>query len=230
MQQTLYVAPGSAPCRSVLLLLRQLPELAQSIEIRSVDLSAGEHLTDEFLAINPQHTVPTFVVDEGPGPVSMWQSRAIMRCLCSVTPRGAGFYPLVPMYRAQVDRLLDWDVGTFYPAVSDVVYPEVFQGTEPTERAEKKLRDVLEYLEEVQLGDEAYLLGPGPTVADITIGIGSTMVELVGRDLSGYPRIDAWRQQLERLPGWAEVNEPFEAWKASVAERQEAEDAEDPAE
>ena len=54
----LYYSLQSAPCRSVLLTSAALdiPLIKKPIRLRNKD-----HLSPEFIALNPQHTVPTLV-------------------------------------------------------------------------------------------------------------------------------------------------------------------------
>ena len=56
----------SAPCRATLLTVRQL-EL--DVTLNHLDLLRGEHMTKEFIAMNPEHTVPT-IVD---GDFALWE-------------------------------------------------------------------------------------------------------------------------------------------------------------
>lgn len=53
-----YYMPESPPCRAVEL---AADKLGLKLNKKRLDLSKGEHLTEAFLKINPQHTVPTIV-------------------------------------------------------------------------------------------------------------------------------------------------------------------------
>ncbi|WP_323677962.1 glutathione S-transferase N-terminal domain-containing protein, partial [Halorubellus sp. PRR65] len=66
-----YYAPGSSPCRAVLLTAKAI---GVDLNLKLMDLMKGEHLSPEFLKINPQHTIPT-LVDNG---LALSESRAIM--------------------------------------------------------------------------------------------------------------------------------------------------------
>lgn len=49
MSYDLYVTPPSAPCRAVLMLLK---ELGIKVNIKDLDLWRGEHMTPEFLKVS----------------------------------------------------------------------------------------------------------------------------------------------------------------------------------
>lgn len=57
----LYYLPPSPPCRSILLLAKMLD---LKFELKIVNILEGEQLKPEFVAMNPQHCVPT-MNDEG---------------------------------------------------------------------------------------------------------------------------------------------------------------------
>lgn len=53
-----YYMQESPPCQTVDLVANQL---GIKLNKKRVDLAKGEHLTEEFRKINPQHTVPTII-------------------------------------------------------------------------------------------------------------------------------------------------------------------------
>jgi len=57
----LYYLPPSPPCRSILLLAKMLD---LDFELKIVNILEGEQLKPDFVAMNPQHCVPT-MNDEG---------------------------------------------------------------------------------------------------------------------------------------------------------------------
>lgn len=62
----------SAPCRSVLL---TASALGVKLNLKSVDLMKGEQKKPEFVAINPQHCVPTLV----DGDLKLWERLVVMK-------------------------------------------------------------------------------------------------------------------------------------------------------
>ncbi|KAG7161130.1 Glutathione S-transferase 3-like [Homarus americanus] len=67
MAVVLYYHPLSPPSRAVLLTAKALN---LSLTLKKVDVLAGEQLKPEFIAINPQHTIPTMV----DGNLKLWES------------------------------------------------------------------------------------------------------------------------------------------------------------
>lgn len=217
----LYVAAASAPCRAVLLHHRLLGEHAPALEVVPLDLSQGEHKQPEILRQNPLHTVPTLVTAWGP----LWESRAIMRFMESMCPEPVG-YPTGVYFRAVVDRLLDWDLGTLYRSVSSVVYPQVFQGVDPKPEDIDKMIDASRFLDQKQLGDgRAYLTGDTWTIADISCAMTLSLLRLADLELEDMPRVAAWQQRVALLDAAAAralgvdpVDAPFRGWVQSILE------------
>lgn len=76
-----------------------------------VDLFKKEQLTDEFLKINPQHTVP--VLDDNG--FILTESRAIGIYLVEkFFPEGHSLFPKDVKQRALINQYLQFDCGTLY--------------------------------------------------------------------------------------------------------------------
>ena len=97
----------SAPCRIVYMTAECLGLKYNS---KTVDLMAGEQMKPEYLAINPQHTVPTMV----DGSLVLNESRPIAGYLVNKYGKDDKLYPKDPVARAKVDQRLYFDMGTFY--------------------------------------------------------------------------------------------------------------------
>lgn len=211
----LHVSRGSAPCRAVLLALKILREDQElDVDVRDVDLRTGGHLKPEFLALNPLHTVPTL---ECVGRGGLRESRSIMRYLCELADVQS-LYPEDPWARAQVDAALDWDVGRFYPAIAQRVYPQVFGDQDPSPEAITKLDDVLVVLDDTLEDGRPWLTGDRPTLPDLSVACGLSMLELVSEDdaLHDLPKAATWRDRVHLLSAWAQVDAPFQAWRRAV--------------
>nr|XP_023020999.1 glutathione S-transferase 1-like [Leptinotarsa decemlineata] len=107
-----YYVPGSAPCRNVLLAAKAI---GVELNLKLTDLMKGDHLTPEFIKINPQHTIPT-LNDNG---FALWESRAIMTYLQEQYGKDDSLYPKDPKKRALVDQRLYFDIGTLYSRFAD---------------------------------------------------------------------------------------------------------------
>ncbi|TOF82151.1 hypothetical protein CGJ15_26245, partial [Vibrio parahaemolyticus] len=121
----LYYFPASPPCRSVMLTAKAVD---LKLTLKEVNMQAGEHLKPEFVAINPQHSIPTLV----DGNIKLWESRAICSYLATQYGKDDSLYPNNPKARCLVDARLYFDMGTLYQRWADYAYP-VFHGEKPEE-------------------------------------------------------------------------------------------------
>lgn len=79
-----------------------------------IDLYLKEQLQDDFIKINPRHTVPT-LDDDG---FILTESRAIAIYLAEKHyPDGHALYPKDVKQRARINQLLQFDFGTLYPRI-----------------------------------------------------------------------------------------------------------------
>ena len=62
--------------------------------------SLGQHLSQDFLKLNPHHTVPTYQDDK----ITLSESRAIMAYLVNrfASPENASLYPADPVKRGNI--------------------------------------------------------------------------------------------------------------------------------
>lgn len=196
----LYYAPLSAPCRSVMLAARHL---GIALELVELDLQAGEHLqNEEFLALNPQHTVPTLV----DGDFVLWESRAILQYLANAYSKNANLYPEEAGLRAQVDHQLYFDMGTLYTRFAAFGYPVLFQGAKPSMEALEKVQESLEWLEH-SLEGHFFAAGNRITIADFSLVATVSTVETTGLSLTKYPAIERWLNRCKtQMVGYAEAN------------------------
>lgn len=162
-----------------------------------------EQLKPEFVAINPQHTVPT-LVDEGK---AIWDSHAINAYLVTKYAQNDLLYPKEAYARAVVDQRLHFDNGVVFPRFAALVKP-IFHQNQPEWNTEavKDIEEALQFLE-IFLGDNAYLAGNKLTIADFSsVAIVTTILsfELFGD--GKFPKINAWIKRLQQLPYYQEAN------------------------
>jgi len=210
MTYDLYLMPASAPCRTVLMVAK---ELNIPLNLKELDLMKGEHMKPEFLAINPQHTIPTLHDPESG--LALWESRAIATFLVNKHAPGHDLYPADPAARALVDQRLHFDLGTLYPAIGKVVYAPLFWGKEVADEDVTALATKLTFLDGF-LANSKYVAGAKMTVADLSIHSSLHMCDVADNDLSPYPNIVAWRKVMAQLPYDTEINvgpvTGFKAW------------------
>ncbi|KAJ3648206.1 hypothetical protein Zmor_020026 [Zophobas morio] len=194
-----YYLPGSAPCRGVLLAAKAL---GVELNLKLTDLMKGEHLTPEFIKINPQHTVPT-LVDNG---FALWESRAIMTYLADQYAKNDSLYPKDPKKRAVVDQRLYFDLGTLYARFADYYYPVIFGGGEYDPAKLDKIKEALGFLDSFLQNDE-FVAGSQLTLADLSLLATVTSFEAVNFDLSAYKNVVDWLARVKAAaPGYEEAN------------------------
>ncbi|KAI1285678.1 Glutathione S-transferase 1, isoform C [Halotydeus destructor] len=207
-----YYKPACNPCRAVLMTARALNV---DMNLKEINLENGDQFKSDFVAINPQHCVPT-LHDTEKGLV-LWESRAICSYLVNKYSPGHALYPECPMKRAKVDQMLNFDIGSLYKALAEGVVAKLIPGKVVEEGKEQAFKDKLALLEGYLSGNK-YVAGDTLTIADLSIVAGIGFLKVVNYDLTAYPNIVAWRARLEQgLPFYKEVNdEPLVAFKAEM--------------
>ena len=103
----LYYMPPSPPCRAVVMTAKMV---GVELNLKMLNPMTGEQMKPEFLAINPQHNIPT-IADDG---FYLNESRAICTYLINQYAKDDTLYPKNPKVRALVDQRLYFDMGVFY--------------------------------------------------------------------------------------------------------------------
>ncbi|TRY66937.1 hypothetical protein TCAL_07652 [Tigriopus californicus] len=191
MPVELYGMSASAPCRIVAMTLEVLEV---PYEYKTIDLMAGDQMKPEYLKINPQHNIPTLV----DGDFAMNESRAIATYLANAYGKDSKLYPVDPKVRAVVDQRLYFDMGVFYKAIGDIIYPKMFEGKDPESGAKDKLKEVLGWVNDM-IKKSGYAAGTDSlTLADLAfIASFSTLVETGSFDVSGFAELNAWFEKVK---------------------------------
>ena len=183
---TLFMHPFSQHSRRVVALLEAegLPYKA-----RRIALEQGEHMTADYLAINPNHQVPTLI----DGDLKLHESTAILRYLCNRHALET-WYPADHAVRAEVDQWMDWGQSRMAPAVTDIVYHSMFADAQTRDRAAiergKARMAELAPMIETRLADRDWIAGTdAPTIADLVVASNISQLGLAGwRPASGHLR------------------------------------------
>ncbi|XP_067618340.1 glutathione S-transferase 1-1-like [Eurosta solidaginis] len=191
-----YYLPGSAPCRSVLLVAKQL---GIKLNKKLLNLQAGEHLTPEFIKINPQHTIPT-LVDNG---FALWESRAILVYLAEKYGKDDSLFPKDPKKQAVVNQRLYFDLGVLYKSFADYYYPQIFAKQPADPELYKKMEGAFDFLNTFLEGNK-YVAGDQLTVADLSILASVSTFDVAKFDITKYPNVARWYESCKKLPGWEE--------------------------
>jgi glutathione S-transferase len=214
----LYIDPVATTSRAVLAMCRHEQV---DVELRFVSLMKGEHHADTFARLNPNRMVPV-LVDDG---FVLTESSAILRYLAR--SRSSALYPAGLQEAARVDEMLAWFESNFYKDFGyQYVYPQLLphhaRGTGDATRAtvewgRKSSHRWLQVLDAHFLAHgQDYLTGRNLSIADFHGVSILSLGELVGCDLGGYPRVEAWNMRMKQLASWRAACEDFEGFVASV--------------
>ncbi|CAK9819443.1 Glutathione S-transferase 1 [Anthophora plagiata] len=195
----LYSQDISAPCRAVLIVANAI---GLKLEIREINLANKEHLSEEFIKINPQHTIPT-LDDDG---FILADSHAIICYLVDKYAKDDSLYPKELQKRALVNQFLHFDSSTLFAIAKSALKPILFlnKKTVPEEKM-KEWKESYEQLNKILEGKK-WLVGDSYTLADIScVTTVSSCTVLMNVD--EYPNVKAWLQRSEKeLPGYKEWN------------------------
>lgn len=199
MAPTLYYMEMSPPCRSVRLAAMAV---GLPLDLKLTDVMKGETRTLEFMAINPQHTIPTFV----DGDITLWESRAILQYIANQYGRKDAIYPKEPKLRAMVDRMLYFDFGTLYSAFGNFAFPVIKDQAKPDPENLAKIYDALVLLDQYLEG-HFFAVGNRITIADFALVATVSTLEATGVDLLKYSNVKRWLERCkEQMTGYEDVN------------------------
>ncbi|EDX08611.1 GD24922 [Drosophila simulans] len=204
----LYYATLSPPSRAVLLTAKAI---GLDLELRPINLLKGEHLTPEFLKLNPQHTIPTLI----DGEATIIDSHAI----CATWWRSTDL-----VQRANVDARLHLDSGHLFARVRFLYEPILYYGS--TDCSIDKIAYIQKCWEILEgfLKDQPYLCGSDLTIADFcAVATVTSVNDAAPIDEFKFPKMHAWLKRLAELPYYQEVNgdgadELKSIFKAKLAE------------
>jgi glutathione S-transferase len=198
----LYVLPPSPRAFKVIALKNHL---GIDCEMHLVDLSRGDQLGPEYIAMNPNRKMPV-LEDDG---FVLWESNAILFYLASKKPQ-SGLWPSDVQRQADVLRWLAWE-GAHWDAESCgmVGYERVSKGVlglgpaDPAfiARGEENFARFAAVLNDCVKG-RRWLTGDALTIADFSIGAWIPVAERLQLPVAKYPEVGRWFEGLASLPAW----------------------------
>jgi glutathione S-transferase len=191
----LYDYAASGNCYKVRLLLALL---GREYERVSVDIFAGETLTDEYAAINPLRETPVLELGSGE---RIAQSPAILWYLAAGTP----FLPEDPVGRAHV---LQWLAFEQERVMGGIGAPRFRRLTgRPAIAGRLTIGEQALATLDAHLADRDWLVGDRCTIADVAVyGYGHVAADA---GLSHGPHLRAWMERLQALPGFVADLVPY---------------------
>lgn len=163
---------------------------------RHVDLSKGAHKAPEFLALNRYGQVPVLQA----GGLSLCQSNAILEYLAEVTGKFGGADVEA---RQRIREWMMWETDRLNPGIARTRFFTRFMKADPAvmEYMRKQGELGIDTLESLLAGRD-FLVGTGPTIADISV-FGAVVHAAEGNfDLAAKPAISAWCARIAALPGF----------------------------
>ncbi|APR97674.1 glutathione S-transferase [Pandoraea thiooxydans] len=174
-------------------------------------LDFGVVRTPEYLALNPNGLVPTWVE----GDLVLWESNSIVRYLAATRGDGA-LLPGDPAKRADVERWMDWQLGTLW-ATLRVAFLGLTRTPEPQRdydaintsfgNASRQLQ-----MAEAVLAKQPFIAATGFSVADIVIGLAVHRWIGLLENFAGVlpappamPSLIAWHRELIERPAFKET-------------------------
>ena len=172
-----------------------LEEMGLAWRLEPIDILAGDQLTPDFLALNPNNKTPVIVDEDGPegdGPFVLNESGAILLYLAEKTGR---FLPADPRGRALCHQWLMFQMSGVGPMFGQNAHFSFYAKDKhpyAIERYANEMTRLLKVLEE-RLSQTPYLAGPDYTIADIAT----------------YPytlrQVELRRAQLPALARWSDA-------------------------
>ena len=181
-----------------------LEECGLEYNMIPVNISKGEQFTPEFLAISPNNRMPVIVdpdgaADDGGGPISVFESGAILMHLAEKTGR---FMPTDPRGLNEAREWLFWQIGNLGPMAGQlshfVNYAEGEHDYSHT-RYTNEFNRCIGVLERRLEGRE-YILGDDYSVADMASFPWILISKPLGQSLDEFPNVARWRRAVKERP------------------------------
>ena len=214
----LYLFPPSSRALAIVALKNHL---AIDCELRPIDLSCGDQLTPEYVALNPNRKMPT-LEDNG---FVLWESNAILFYLAGKRPE-SGLWPADLSGQADVMRWLAWESAHWDAESCGMVAFEktskAVLGLGPPDaafiaRGEANFARFAAVLNH-HLESKAWLIGDRLTIADFSVGALVPTAERLGLPVARFPEIGRWYGSLA-VPAWREAIAAKDAATTAFLER-----------
>ncbi len=174
----------SGNCLKVKWLLDRLGRDYRWIE---TDVMSGVTRSPEFLALNPAGQTPAVVLDDGR---VLAQSNAIL----GYFGEGTAFVPADSYARARMYEWLFWEQYSHEPFIAVVRFQRLLAGKRADEiepRLVERGHAALARMEAALTGAD-WLVGEGPTLADLALVAYTRVAHEGDFDLSAYPSVRRW--------------------------------------
>ncbi|XP_016971256.2 glutathione S-transferase 1 [Drosophila rhopaloa] len=199
---TLYYALFSPPARACILVAKLI---GLDLDLKPVDFAKKEHLSEEFIKLNPQHQIPVFVDSDGEVYVD---SHAIVCFLVAKYAKNDQLYSQDLKRRAHIDHRMHYENGVLFQVVKDIVARNIYGGEgEFNPRSLTLCHNAYADLEHF-LQKGSFVVGNELSVADVSIHTTLVTLDLlIPVEREKYPQTKAWMERMEKLlPDNEEIN------------------------
>jgi glutathione S-transferase len=201
MSLKIYADPITVNCRKV---IAGLQLIGAPYELSHVDYFKGEQKAEPYVSINPNASVPAMA----DGDFVLWESNAILQYAADKVGNDAA-YPRDLKARADINRWLLWESSSWFPScyvflVENCVKPLLGGAPDPAVLDAQagqfhKLAGILD----ARLAGKQWIVGNGPTIADIALAAPMHLHGWQRLPLNDHPNLKRWMtQSVEKLPCW----------------------------
>lgn len=193
---TLYGMSLSGNCYKLQLLMAQL---GRDYVWEEIDITRGENLSPEFLAMNDRGKVPVMKLPDGR---TMAESNAILHYLAD----GSELLPADPWEHAKTLQWMFFEQYSHEPYIAVARFIRMFLPADHPRRSQLEAltasgNEALAAMER-HLTRLPWFGGERYTIADIALFAYTHIAEDGGFDLAAYPRIEGWIKRVMQRPGF----------------------------
>lgn len=179
--------------------------LGTAYEYKAYDIIQGETRTPEFLnTVNPGGRIPVLELEDGR---KLPESNAVLTYL----GEGTIWVPNDPFTKAQMMSWLFWEQYSHEPNIATLRFwnhlPEITEVQKAQIDGKRSNGEAALALMNMQLSYTDWLVGDGPTLADIALYAYTHVAEEGGYDLSTYPAVQGWIKRFTALPGYVSITD-----------------------
>ena len=182
----------------------QLEESGLEYRLVECNIGRGDQFTDDFLAMNPNNRMPALVdhdPEDGAGPLSVFESGAIMLYLAEKTGR---FMPADPRGRYQVIQWVMWQMANQGPKTGECGHFRRLRSAQGDQSyAVTRFTDEVNRFYGVlnnQLYRRRYICGDEYTIADMICYPWTVNWEGQGQDINEFKYFKRWFEELSDRP------------------------------
>ncbi len=176
--------------------------------IKKIDYFQGKQKSPEYVAINPNASLPTLRDED----FILWESNAILQYAADKVGNVKA-YPTDLRSRADVNRWLLWESSAWFPScytylVENCVKPLLGDIADPKVlEAEKENFNKLASILDGRLSQTKYLCGDEPTIADVVVAAPMHLHSWAELPLNDHVHLVKWMtEEIEKNTWWIETS------------------------